>query len=156
MTYLSAIMVLFCFLHRREAFIPVVALVLFNTLYSAVSPCLGDTAIYLAAGAFDVLFISIISSRYWRHEYSLDLCVLSLLSIACNLIGFLMYNAYQSPYLYDAASITIMMLQLMRLLVERNGGDTTGGKRLSMVRLFASAGSESNYGKDRKKEGRGT
>lgn len=124
-----------------------------NSVYSLVAPHLGDVASYVFAGSLDVAFIGFICAFFWRKEFALDLCVLSLLSIACNLVGFLMYNAYQSPYLYDTASITIMMLQLMRLLVKRNDRDTTGGRRLSMVRISTSPGSESYHGKDCAPEG---
>ncbi len=146
-------MVLFCFLHRREAFLPVLAMVSINSSYSLAAPYLGDVACYVVAGTLDVALIGFICAFFWRREFALDLCALALLSIACNLLGFLMYNAYQGPYFYNAASITIMMLQLLRLLVRRNGRDTPGGRRLSLVHLHADVSWRLGHGKDCQEEG---
>ena len=153
MNYLAAVVVLFCFLHRREAFIPVLALVSINTCYSYLAPFLGDSACYIVAGCLDMAFIFVLTSFYWEKEFSLDLCALALLSMACNFFGYLMYNAYQSPFLYNSASIIIIILQLLRLLVERNDGDTAGSGRLSVVRFAVSPSLQSNHGKDSQKEG---
>ena len=156
MIYLSAVVVLFCFLHRKEAFAPVVAMVAINSIHSLVGPYLPSVAYYVTAGTLDAVFIAFICLFYHNKEFALDLCILALLSVACNLVGFLMYNAYLSPYLYNSASIIIMMLQLLRLLVKRNDGNTPGGRRLSLVRLHPSNSLQSNHGKDCQKEGNRT
>lgn len=154
MIYLAFIVTLFCFLHRKEALGVAVALVVMNGAHHLIEPFMPDLGVYVSAGVMDFSLIALITA-FWRDkEFAFDLSVLCLLSLICNLLGFLLYNAYYSPYIYDTAAITIIMLQFMRLLVKRDGGDTPGGRRLSMVRISDSFGSESNHGAYSAEEGR--
>lgn len=89
---------------------------------------LGGESYYLSAMAFNAISISLLEfvRRGTATHLITDLQIISMVFMACNFVGYIVWYFYYPPTLYNIAIYAIALIEAVRLLIHTKGDRVDG------------------------------
>jgi len=97
-----------------------IPLTVLNIFHDLISPNLGDTAYYVAAGVVDVFAMIDLTKIRPIPKIIVQLHLICFVSILVNFAGWIIYMLWLPPEIYDAACVIVYM-GLFIVLIQRGG-----------------------------------